>query len=155
MFLTNITSLMKTMCNTWAGHVAKIGNSKIRNMKNLSRNLKERGHLYGISLHRTIIFFSLSLSLSLWLYSPFDLGRFFSFLILCTVSRTPWTGDQPVARSLSKHITTQTQDKRTQSSMPWVVVEPTIAVFELAKTVHDLDRAATVTGRIILRWTLK
>jgi hypothetical protein len=28
------------------------------------------------------------------------LGRFFSFLILYTVSRTPWTGDQPVARPL-------------------------------------------------------
>jgi hypothetical protein len=25
-----------------------------------------------------------------------DLGRFFSFLMLYTVGRTPWTGDQPV-----------------------------------------------------------
>jgi hypothetical protein len=25
-----------------------------------------------------------------------DLGRLFSYLILCTVGRTPWTGDQPV-----------------------------------------------------------
>jgi hypothetical protein len=29
-----------------------------------------------------------------------------------TGGRTPWTGDQPVARSLSKHRTTQTQNKR-------------------------------------------
>jgi hypothetical protein len=38
----------------------------------------------------------------LWLYSPFlsDLGCFFSFLILHTVGRTPWTGDQSVARPL-------------------------------------------------------
>jgi hypothetical protein len=43
---------------------------------------------------------SLSLSLSLWLYSPSDLGRFFSFLILYTVGRTPWTEDQPIARPL-------------------------------------------------------
>jgi hypothetical protein len=35
------------------------------------------------------------------MYSPLlGLGRFFSFLILYTVCRTPWTGDQPVARPL-------------------------------------------------------
>jgi hypothetical protein len=28
-------------------------------------------------------------SLSLWLYSPLDLGRFFTFLILYAVGRTP------------------------------------------------------------------
>jgi hypothetical protein len=43
------------------------------------------------------------LSFSLWLYSPLELGRFFSFLILYTVSRTPRTGDQPVARPLPTH----------------------------------------------------
>jgi hypothetical protein len=35
--------------------------------------------------------------LSLWFYSPSNLGRFFSFLILYTVGRTPWTVDQLVA----------------------------------------------------------
>jgi hypothetical protein len=39
---------------------------------------------------------------------------FFSFLILYTVGRTPWTGDRPVARPLPTHRTTQTQNKRTQ-----------------------------------------
>jgi hypothetical protein len=29
--------------------------------------------------------------------------RFFSFLILHTVGRTPWTGDQPIARLLPTH----------------------------------------------------
>jgi hypothetical protein len=38
-----------------------------------------------------------------------DLSRFFSFLILYAVGRTPWTGDQPVARPLPTHRTTQTQ----------------------------------------------
>jgi hypothetical protein len=38
-----------------------------------------------------------------------DLGRFFSFLILYIVSRTPWTGDQPFARPLPTHRTTQTE----------------------------------------------
>jgi hypothetical protein len=42
----------------------------------------------------------------LWLYSPLlDLGRFFSFLILYTVGRTPWMGDRPVARPLPAHRT--------------------------------------------------
>jgi hypothetical protein len=45
------------------------------------------------------------------------LRRFFSFLILYTVSRTPWTGDQPVARPLPTHRT-QTQNKRTQYTHP-------------------------------------
>jgi hypothetical protein len=38
----------------------------------------------------------------LFLYGPavllLDPGRFFSFLILRTVGRTPWTGDYPVVR---------------------------------------------------------
>jgi hypothetical protein len=55
-------------------------------------------------------------------------------------------GDQPVARPLPAHRTAQTQNKRTQTSMPQVGLEPTIPVFERAKTVHGSDRAATVTG---------
>jgi hypothetical protein len=35
-----------------------------------------------------------------------------------TVGRTSWTGDQPVARQLPTHRVTQTQNKRTQTSMP-------------------------------------
>jgi hypothetical protein len=44
--------------------------------------------------------------------------RCFQFLILYTVGRTPWTGDQPVARPLPARRTTQKQNKRTQTSMP-------------------------------------
>jgi hypothetical protein len=39
----------------------------------------------------------------------------FQFLNLYTVGRTPWTGDQPVARPLPTHRTAQTQNKRTQN----------------------------------------
>jgi hypothetical protein len=86
-------------------------------------------------------------SIYLWLYSPLlDLGRFFSFLIFYTVGRTPWTGDQPVARPLSAHRTTQTQNKRTQTSIPQVGFKPTIPVFERTKTVHALDRAFAMIG---------
>jgi hypothetical protein len=87
--------------------------------------------------------------LSLWLYSPLlGLGRFFSLLILHTVGRTPWTGDQPVARTLPTHRTTQTQSKCPQTSMPRVGTEPTIPVFKRAKMVHVFDRAATVIGKV-------
>jgi hypothetical protein len=57
----------------------------------------------------------------------------FSFLILYTVGMTPWTGDEPVARPLPTHRATRTQNKRTQTSMPWVGFEPTIPVFERQK----------------------
>jgi hypothetical protein len=68
----------------------------------------------------------------------------FQFLNLYTVGRTPWMGNQPVAGPLPTHRTTQTQNKRTQTSMPRLWFEPTIPMFERAKTVHGLDRAATV-----------
>jgi hypothetical protein len=55
-------------------------------------------------------------------------------------------GDQPVARPLPTHRTTQAQNKRTKTSMPRAVFEPTITLFEPAKMVHALDRVATVIG---------
>jgi hypothetical protein len=45
------------------------------------------------------------------------------------------------------HITTQTQNKRTHTPMPRVGFQPTIPVFERAKTVHALNRTATVIDR--------
>jgi hypothetical protein len=107
---------------------------------------------FVLMLHSYLsICLSVYLSVYLWLYSPLlDLGCFISFFILYTVGRTSWTGDQPVSRPLSTHGTTQTQNKRTQTSMPWVGFEPTIPVFERAKTVHALDRAATVTGSFLV-----
>jgi hypothetical protein len=93
------------------------------------------------------MFRDLALSINLCLYSPLlYLGRFFSFLILYTVGRTPLTGDQPVARPLPAYMITQTQNERTQTSMPRVGFELTIPVFQREKTVHALDRAATVIG---------
>jgi hypothetical protein len=76
-----------------------------------------------------------------------DLGGLFSFLILYTVCTTHRTGDQPVARPLNADRTAQTQNKRTQTSMPRVRFEPTIPVFERAKTFRALDLAVTVIGR--------
>jgi hypothetical protein len=91
--------------------------------------------------------YSIYISICLWLYGPLlGLGSFFSFLIFYTDGRTPWTGDEPVSRPLPAHRTTQTQNKRTQTTMPQAGFEPTIPVFERAKTVHALDCAATGMG---------
>jgi hypothetical protein len=90
----------------------------------------------------------LSLSLSLGLYSP-SAGPWslsFNFSILHTFGRTPWTGDQPVTRVLPTHITIQTQNKCTLTSLPRVGFESTIPEFGRARTVHPLDRATTEIG---------
>jgi hypothetical protein len=48
-----------------------------------------------------------------WLFQPIQgPGLLFSSVIIFTDRRTPWTSDQPVARPLPKHRTTQTQNKR-------------------------------------------
>jgi hypothetical protein len=52
----------------------------------------------------TLIFFFLYRCTALW-----TLATFFRFLILYTVGRTFWTGDQPVARPLPTHTPTQTE----------------------------------------------
>jgi hypothetical protein len=62
------------------------------------------------------------------------LDRFLSFLILHTVYRSPWTGDQPVARPLPTHRTAHTE-----TPMPQVRFEPTTPVSNLA-----LDCATSV-----------
>jgi hypothetical protein len=53
------------------------------------------------------------------------------------------------------HRTAQTQNKRTQTSMPQVEFEPTIALFERTKTFHALDGAATVIRIIIYKKSRK
>jgi hypothetical protein len=70
-----------------------------------------------------------------WLYSPLlDRGLFFSFTVLCTVGRTPWTGHQPVTKPLRTRRTTQTRSKpthtHTQTSMPRAGFGPTTLAFE-------------------------
>jgi hypothetical protein len=92
----------------------------------------------------------------------------FQFPDLFAIGGTPWTSDQLVARSLPKHRTAQTQNKhiytpnihaqsgiRTQdhsvrsiedsSSLRPLGYRDRLAS-ERAKTVHALDRGATVTG---------
>jgi hypothetical protein len=115
--------------------------------------INSENHLKHNRVNRTNIYLSIYLFICLSVYGStvlVHLGSFFSFLILYTVGRTPWTSDQPVARPLPRHRTTQTQNKRTQTFMPCVGVEPTIPAFEPAKTVHASDRAATEIGIVVL-----
>jgi hypothetical protein len=69
--------------------------------------------------HNAVITFY-KLNTNLWLCSPCGPWPLFQFLNLYTVGRIPWTEDQPVGRSLPTYRTTQTQNKRTQTSMPQV-----------------------------------
>jgi hypothetical protein len=100
----------------------------------------------------------LSFSLSLFPVAPASehrasVKRFVSlqFLNPKTVGRTPWTGDQPIARPLP----TQENKHRINAdiSMPWVGFEPTIPVFERAKTVYASDCAAPVIGTTQHSWS--
>jgi hypothetical protein len=74
----------------------------------------------------------------------------FILLDLYATDRTPWTNDRAVVRPLPKYRTAQTHNNSHththQISLPEVVFEPMIPVFERTKTVHALDRAATVIG---------
>jgi hypothetical protein len=103
----------------------------------------------------------LSVSVYLFIYGStvllLDLGPFFSFLILYTVGRTFSTGNQPVARQVPTYRTMQKQNKRTQSCMPQVGLEPMIPVFERAIRVHALDRAAIsrIRGKTAIQQDLR
>jgi hypothetical protein len=111
-------------------------------------NTLERYYVYKTSNMNDIhiatynqIFETLSISLYLWRYSPFiEPWPLFSFLILYSVGRTPWTGYQPVARQVSTNRKTQTQYKRTQISMPWVGFETAVPAFQREKTGSCLRR---------------
>jgi hypothetical protein len=107
---------------------------------------------------QTNIISELAIKLLLWLwllllrnimvYEPWPL---FKFLVLYTVGRSPWTWDQPVPTPLPTSRTTQTQNKHTQISKPWVAFEPRIPVFELANIYQDSDFEANGIGNKILK----
>jgi hypothetical protein len=85
-------------------------------------------------------------SMYLWFYSPCGASPFFfSFLIYTQSVGLLGPGISP-SQGRCLHAEQHKQNKRTQTSMSQVGFEPTIPVFEWAKTVHALDRAATVIG---------
>jgi hypothetical protein len=82
-----------------------------------------------------------------WLLQPLqDPGLVFSSVIIFyTDDRTPWPSDRLVARSLPIHRKTQNKFTHRHPCL-WVGFETTIPASERAKTIHTLDRAATVFG---------
>jgi hypothetical protein len=114
---------------------------------------------HAITIYPSIYIY-IYLSIYIYIYLSMTLQHFvglwplFSFFIIYTVGRTPRTGDQPVARPLLAHTEKPKQNKSTQTSMPPVGFKPTIPVFELAKTVHALDGAATLIGAMQTQDTL-
>jgi hypothetical protein len=82
-----------------------------------------------------------------WLYSP--LGPWpliFSFMIIL---QTVGLLGRVISSSQGLYLNTGQHKHRIntyQTSMPCVGLEPTIPAFYQAKTVHALDRSATVTG---------
>jgi hypothetical protein len=75
--------------------------------------------------------------LPLWILAAFQ------FLNPYAVGKTHRMGDRPIARPLPTH---RIQNKSTQTSIPRVGFEPTIPVFERAKTIHALDGVTAVIG---------
>jgi hypothetical protein len=73
-------------------------------------------------------------SLSLWLYSPSDLGRFFSFLIYTQSVGLLGRGISPL----------QGRYLHTKQHKPRMGFEPIIPLFDRVKTIHASDRMATV-----------
>jgi hypothetical protein len=73
----------------------------------------------------------------------------FSFLIYTQSVGFLGRGIKPSQGSQGRYLNTgrHKQNKRTQTSMPLVGFEPITSVSEWAKTVHVLDRAATVIGK--------
>jgi hypothetical protein len=83
------------------------------------KELRKTAKYVGYSVSRpTLEQIIIIINIIMALQPLLGLGRFFSFLILYTVGRTPWTGDQPAARPLLKQRTTQTQNKPTQYRHP-------------------------------------
>jgi hypothetical protein len=65
--------------------------------------------------------------------------------ILYRVGRTPWTGDQPVARPLpTQNKTEKNADIHTSSG-----IRTYDQMFEQAKTFRESDRAATLIGILV------
>jgi hypothetical protein len=95
-----------------------------------------------------VSFTPLLLSLSLSVYGSTALWTLAAFSVSYSHTQSVGLLGRGISPSQVRylHMTTQTQNKRVQTSMPRVVFEPTIPVFKWTKTVHALDRAATVIG---------
>jgi hypothetical protein len=77
--------------------------------------------LYRLRYHGSLIKFHSFINSSMALQPFVGTWPLLQFRnLFYTDGRTPWTSDQPVARPLPSHRTTQTENKRRDTSMPRV-----------------------------------
>jgi hypothetical protein len=105
--------------------------------------LKEYRTLYCLSIYCLSIYCSTALC---WTLAAFSI-----YCSFYAVGGIPYTRGGGRARRKAPYLHTGQikQNKRTQICIPQVGFEPTIPVFERAKTVHALDRAVTVNCRLL------
>jgi hypothetical protein len=78
--------------------------SRVVGSKSAPQPGQKRREVYLTSVCWMVLFLYMTCKLSIYSSTALvHLGRFFSFLIVYTVGRTPCTGDQPVARPLPAH----------------------------------------------------
>jgi hypothetical protein len=93
------------------------------------------------------VFFSfLALQSNLGLCRLHETFRFTSVTLSRTVGRTPWTRDQLVARPLPVHKHRKSRTTQTLNIHALSGIRTHGSASTRAKTVHALDRWATVTG---------
>jgi hypothetical protein len=98
--------------------------------------------------HPSSMFFPSSLLPHLRACSRFwSIGLSFLSFLIRDVGRTPWTGDQLVARNRKTHTHPQIP------SMPWVGFECTVPASERAKTVHTPVHEASFLSPAII-WSV-
>jgi hypothetical protein len=124
---------------------------KIKRLKS-SRNNKSVSSHYIYQPHLTTVDL---LSIYLWLYSLFwDLVCFFSFIIY---TQSVGLRRRGISLSQGRYLHTQQQKHRLNTHrhpcLEWDS-NPRTQRFERAKTVHVLDRAATVIGVVLLHSNL-
>jgi hypothetical protein len=87
-----------------------------------------KSYIYGLGGRKELC---VSLIHSLMALHPFfGPGRFFTFVILHTVGRTPWTGDQTVARPLPTHRTAKIQNIQNNASSGIRTHDPSVGAGE-------------------------
>jgi hypothetical protein len=88
--------------------------------------------------------------LALWLYNNLDLSRFFSSLAFYTDGRTPWTGDQPVARPIPANNNTNTINAQNTDIHVLSGIRTHDPSVRAGEEVYALDRTATMIGYELL-----
>jgi hypothetical protein len=99
----------------WNNHLSIFHFQMVKNLLSQKRKTTLKGKICSWSMLNELQLlryrwpeshYAPTLSVNMRLYSPLGLCRFFSFLILYTVGRTPWAGDQSLAMPVPTHRTT-------------------------------------------------